>query len=464
MDTSQTELPVVVVMVPLPAQGHLNQLLNLSRLVSVHGVPVHYIGSATHNRQAKQRVHGWEPSTISNIHFHDIQLPPIMMPSPDPHASNKFPAHFQPIFDSTASLREPLVALLHTLSAKARRVVVVHDSIMCFAAQEACSIPNGEAYAFHAVSAFAALFFQWERHGKSGEIIFPSDLPYISLEDCFTARFAKFVDEQYMFMKFVRGHLYNTCRPIEGRFIDLLAQERLLGDMKQWETGPLNPVAIHADESRQRHSCLDWLDKQPKNSVLYISFGTMTSISDEQITELAVGLEGSEQRFIWALREADKGDIFTEEKEGRKIELPNGFEERVKGIGMVVRDWAPQLEILAHASTGGFLSHCGWNSCMESLSMGVPIGAWPMHSDQPRNTMLVTEVLKVGLVVREWSQRKKVLSSSAIENSVRELMVSEERQEMRKRAKELGMSVRQAVSDGGTSTKQLDSFIAYISR
>ncbi|PIA48338.1 hypothetical protein AQUCO_01400739v1 [Aquilegia coerulea] len=463
------EIPVMVVIVPLPAQGHLNQLLNIARLVSARGVPVHYTGSATHNRQAKHRVHGWEPSAISNIQFHDFHLPPFITPSPDPRALNKFPAHFQSTFDSTSNLSKPLGALLQILSSKARRVVVLHDSAMCFAAQEACSIPNGEAYSFHTVSAFAVLYFILERLSRStnGEILIPDDLPdlpYLTFEDCFTDSFAKFIHEQYEYAKFDAGDLYNTCRPIEGRFIDLLAQEKLLGTKKQWAIGPLNPISIHVDSKSRRHNCLGWLDKQPKNTVLYVSFGTMTSMSDEQIIELALGLELSKQRFVWVLRDADKGDIFAEAKESRKIMLPDDYEERVKGTGMIIRDWAPQLEILAHPSTGGFLSHCGWNSCMESLSMGVPIAAWPMHSDQPRNTMLVTEVLKVGLVVQDWAQRKEIVPSSTIETAVKKLMVFEEGEQMRRRAKELGVDIRKAMSDGGTSVKELDSFITHISR
>ncbi|KAK3009709.1 hypothetical protein RJ639_013758, partial [Escallonia herrerae] len=98
------------------------------------------------------------------------------------------------------------------------------------------------------------------------------------------------------------------------------------------------------------------------------------------------------------------------------------YEQRIEGKGIVVRDWAPQIEILGHPSTGGFMSHCGWNSCMESMSMGVPIAAWPMHSDQPRNTMLVTKVLRTGIAVKEWADRDELVTSSTINTAVRRLM------------------------------------------
>ena len=130
--------------------------------------------------------------------------------------------------------------------------------------------------------------------------------------------------------------------------------------------------------------------------MIYICFGSTTSVTYEQITELALGLERSGQTFIWVLRNADTTDVFTGADASNAM-LPEGYEDRVKDNGLVVRDWAPQLQILAHPSTGAFVSHCGWNSCIESISMGVPIAAWPMHSNQPRNAVLVTDVLKIGV-------------------------------------------------------------------
>ncbi|XP_043724074.1 zeatin O-glucosyltransferase-like [Telopea speciosissima] len=453
----------MVVMVPFPAQGHLNQLLHFSRLIAAYDIPVHYVGSSIHNRQAKLRLHGWDPLSISNLHFHDFPLPPFLTPPPDPNASIKFPAHLQPAFDASLQLRKPISSLLHSLSLITHRLVIIYDPLMAFAAQDVASLPNGEAYAFHSVSAFAIVFYLWESLGRPIEI--PIQLSDLSLEGCFTAEFEAFLRRQYDLMSFNKGDLYNTCHAIEGSFMDLLGQ-----DKRHWAIGPLNPVTLGS--SCGRHKCLEWLDMQLTGSVLYVSFGTMTSMSDDQIAELAIGLERSGQRFIWVLREADRGDIFAKEndmevsKAQAQAQLPEGYEERIQGVGLgvIVRDWAPQLEILAHPSTGGFLSHCGWNSCMESLSMGVPIAAWPMHSDQPRNTMLVTQVLRVGLVVREWAQRHKLVAHTTIESAVKRLMASEEGIVIRNRAKELGVAVCQSLANGGTSRAELDSFISHISR
>lgn len=162
------------------------------------------------------------------------------------------------------------------------------------------------------------------------------------------------------------------------------------------------------------------------------------------------------------VRDADRGDF--EKDNIIRIELPGGFEERVKDWGLVVRDWAPQLDILAHPSIGGFMSHCGWNSCIESMSMGVSIAAWPMHSDQPNNTVLVTKILKVGIVVNDWCPREQVVAAVVVETSVRRLMCSKEGEEIRKRAVAMGRRIRKAVGDNGITQMEMESFIAHISR
>ncbi|KAB1222285.1 Zeatin O-glucosyltransferase [Morella rubra] len=131
---------------------------------------------------------------------------------------------------------------------------------------------------------------------------------------------------------------------------------------------------------------------------------------------------------------------------------------------MVVRDWAPQLEILSHPSTGGFMSHCGWNSSMESITMGVPIAAWPMASEQPMNAVLITKLLKVGIIVKDWSRRDQIVMSTTVENAVKMLMASKEGDVIRKRAVDLGGAVRSSMDKGGVSRMELDSFVAHITR
>ncbi|TXG70331.1 hypothetical protein EZV62_005266 [Acer yangbiense] len=461
---------VVVVMVPLPAQGHLNQLLQLSRLLLSYNIPIHYVGTASHNRQARVRVHGWNPLslTASNIRFHDFEIPPFHCPLPDPNATINFPSHLQPCFNATAKhLIDPVTVLLRSLSSKNRRVIIIHDSLMGSVIKEARFLPNVESYSFHSVSAFTVYLYIWEAmQGKTivANDVIPKDIP--SLEGCFTSEFMDFVNGEYDYHKFNSGSLYNTSRVIESAYMELLEQSTRAKNIKHWALGPFNPVAITKNkqkDSNRKHYCLEWLDKQAPNSVVYVSFGTTTAMNDEQIKELAIGLKQSNQKFIWVLRDADKGDVF-DENQVRRAKLPIGYEDSIKDKGVIVRDWAPQLEILGHPSTGGFVGHCGWNSCMESITMGVPIGAWPMHSDQPRNTVLITQVLKVGIVVKDWSKRNEIVTSSRVEKAVKILMASKEGDEIRKRAIKLSSDVRRSMDKGGASRMEIDSFVAHITR
>ncbi|KAL3819788.1 hypothetical protein ACJIZ3_005693 [Penstemon smallii] len=382
-DNKSTKQPhVAVIMVPFPAQGHLNQLMQLSCLITSYNIPVYYVGSAIHNRQAKVRVNGLSPHDIAKIHFHDLPTPSFASPPPNPNSSNKFP------------LRQPFATYLRDMSSKANRVVVIHDPMMAVVVQDIASIPNAESYVFNCISAFCQFSFNCENKGIPFPIELPKELP--SIEGCIPDEVQSFVALQMEPLNYRAGDIYNTCRLIEAPYLDLLDREDETGNRKSWAIGPILPTKFSS--ANKSIKCLEWLDKQE-------------------------------------VKDADKGNVF--DGEDRRAKLPEGFEERVKEVGIVVRDWAPQPEILAHPSTGGFMSHCGWNSCTESITNGVPIAAWPMHSDQPRNTMLVADILKIGLVVREWTQREELVKASTIENVVKRLMASEEGNEIRKRAEEL---------------------------
>ncbi|KAJ6747513.1 GLYCOSYLTRANSFERASE [Salix koriyanagi] len=204
---------VVVVMVPFPAQGHLNQLLQLSRLILSYNIPVHYVGATTHNLQARKRVSGWDPDASANIHFLDMEIPPFHCPPPNPSAKIKFPSHLQPVFNASSHLAAPVSKLLRALSCKARKVIVIHDSLMGSVIQEARLLPNVESYIFRSVSAFFVSLNAWGLEGKIAEDneFFPRDIP--SLEGCYTAEFSDFVASQFNNNQKVNsGCVYNTCR------------------------------------------------------------------------------------------------------------------------------------------------------------------------------------------------------------------------------------------------------------
>ncbi|KAG5552467.1 hypothetical protein RHGRI_010521 [Rhododendron griersonianum] len=208
-------------------------------------------------------------------------------------------------------LRQPTTALLREVSATARRVVVIHDFLMAYVVQDVATLPNAESYMFCAISAFYFSLREMKDQ-NSVQVLLDQELKGLpSLEGISTPEFLNLISLQYDFLSLGVGIIFNSCGSIEGTYIDLLAKEMNSRNKKIWAVGPLNHgKTSDRRESNSRHKCLEWLDKQVPKSVLYVSFGTTTSMADEQIKELAIGLEQSKQKFIWILRDADKGDIF----------------------------------------------------------------------------------------------------------------------------------------------------------
>ncbi|OEL30970.1 Cis-zeatin O-glucosyltransferase 1 [Dichanthelium oligosanthes] len=464
------ESAVAVVTVPFPAQGHLNQLLHLSLLLASRGLPVYYAAPEPHLREARARLHGWgggsDSLLLATVRFRALEVPAHASPAPDP--ASPFPAHMLPLFKAfCAGARAPLAALLEELSASHRRVVVLHDRMAAFAAGEAARLPNAEALGVHCLAASYNVGWADPGHAllkEHGLVFHPPDA-------CATKEFvalAKLMGQERRRAPGA-GMVVNTCRALEGEFLDVLAGIPSSDGHKLFAVGPLSPVLLpDASASAARHECLDWLDKQPPSSVLYVSFGTTSSLRQEQVRELAAALRDSGQRFIWVLRDADRADMRDEaaaESRARLAVAASGLgDATAQGAGVVVTGWAPQLEILAHGATAAFMSHCGWNSTVESLSHGKPVLCWPMHSDQPWDAELVCKYLRAGVLVRQWEQRHDVTSAAAIREAIGRVMASDEGAEMRRRAAALGEAVRDAVADGGSSRQDLEELVAYMTR
>ena len=164
------------------------------------------------------------------------------------------------------------------------------------------------------------------------------------------------------------------------------------------EIGPLLPEShVNEDtvevEVEERDPCILWLDRQAPNSVLYISFGSFATLEAPQLLELAMGLEASDCSFLWIVRSPNAHGMSAASGSPEPVTefLPLGFEERMKGRGMCYSGWAPQTRILKHPAVGGFLSHCGWNSTLETVCTGVPMLAWPITAEQHLNRRFVLQ-------------------------------------------------------------------------
>nr|CAB3483535.1 unnamed protein product [Digitaria exilis] len=250
------------------------------------------------------------------------------------------------------------------------------------------------------------------------------------------------------------GVVINTSEALEPAEL-----QKLRGELSHLPlllaAGPLHKLSSRSTGSSlldQDYSCIGWLDTQPPGSVLYVSFGSLAAMDSGEFIEVAWGLANSGHPFLWVVRPnlVQHADI---------VQLPDGFEEAVKGRGMVIR-WAPQQEVLAHAAVGGFWTHCGWNSTLEAVGEGVPMICRPDAVDQMMNARYVEEVWGVGFELEGELGRREV------EGAVRKLMGrGSEGAEMRERAQDLRRKVAECLMErSGSSHTAIDELLIILKR
>ncbi|KAL7107723.1 hypothetical protein ACP275_06G072700 [Erythranthe tilingii] len=201
------------------------------------------------------------------------------------------------------------------------------------------------------------------------------------------------------------------------------------------------PPAFSNSLWEEDRTCMTWLDSQPPKSVIYVSFGSLAVMTNDQLMEFWYGLVNSGQKFLWVIRPDSISGYEV------PVELSQGTEERGYIVG-----WAPQEEVLAHRAVGGFLTHSGWNSTLESVYEGVPMICWPYFMDQQVNSRLVEEEWKLGLDMKDTCDR------SLIEKTIKNLM-EVRKDEFLLRADEMAKSAKTCLSEGGSSFRNLELLI-----
>ncbi|KAL1367251.1 hypothetical protein HN51_021295 [Arachis hypogaea] len=252
--------------------------------------------------------------------------------------------------------------------------------------------------------------------------------------------------------------ILNSFNSLEGDTIGSIQKEKTAPFVC-----PIGPIIqTESGNEANKLECVRWLENQPPKSVLYICFGSGGTISHEQLNEIAHGLELSGHRFLWVLRPPSKisesGYLIVTKNDDPLEYLPSGFLNRTKGQGLVVPSWAPQIEILAHGSTGAFLSHCGWSSAMESIIHGVPIIALPLFAEQRMNATLFTDLLKVALRPEQGdADENGIVTRDQVVKVIKRIMESDEGLEVRKRTRELSDAAFLAIKHNGSSYMALSS-------
>ncbi|XP_028760546.1 soyasapogenol B glucuronide galactosyltransferase-like [Neltuma alba] len=265
------------------------------------------------------------------------------------------------------------------------------------------------------------------------------------------------------------GSLFNSFSALDGDYTE--HYKKIMGT-KSWGVGPVSLWANQGEDKAERgranvkeeEGWLKWLNTKVEDSVIYVSFGSMNKFPPSQLIEIAHGLESSGHDFIWVIPKKEKGH------EG--VEFLEEFEKRVKETnkGYVFKGWAPQLLILDHPAIGGIVTHCGWNTIVESVNAGLPMVTWPLFAEQFGNEKLLVDVLKIAVPVgsKEWRNWNDFAEETAVtREEVRKAVASlmgeaEEARERRRKAKELSQEAKKAIEVGGSSYNSVKEIIEEI--
>nr|Q6QDB6.1 RecName: Full=Probable UDP-glucosyl transferase 73B6 [Rhodiola sachalinensis]AAS55083.1 UDP-glucose glucosyltransferase [Rhodiola sachalinensis] len=466
--------PLSIFFFPFMAHGHMIPMVDMARLFASQGVRCTIVTTPGNQPLiarsiGKVQLLGFEIG-VTTIPFRGTEFGlPDGCENLDSVPSPQHVFHF---FEAAGSLREPFEQLLE----EHKPDCVVGDMFFPWSTDSAAKfgIPR---LVFHGTSYFALCAGEAVRihkpylsvssddepfviPGLPDEIkLTKSQLPMHLLEGKKDSVLAQLLDEVKETEVSSYGVIVNSIYELEPAYADYF---RNVLKRRAWEIGPLSLCNRDVEEKAMRgmqaaidqHECLKWLDSKEPDSVVYVCFGSTCKFPDDQLAEIASGLEASGQQFIWVIRRMSD--------DSKEDYLPKGFEERVKDRALLIRGWAPQVLILDHQSVGGFVSHCGWNSTLEGISAGLPMVTWPVFAEQFYNEKLLTEVLKIGVAVgaRKWRQLVgDFVHKDAIQRAVREIMEGEEAEERRIIARQMGKMAKRAVEKDGSSWTNLNNLL-----
>ncbi|XP_074573721.1 hydroquinone glucosyltransferase-like [Curcuma longa] len=448
-----------VALLSSPGSGHLIPLAKLAELlVHRHGFTVTFILFADHAQSACLR-------SFPASSFSSVQLPPV--PLDDLPSDAQVETRLAAMVERSAPGVHDVLRRLKTTTHLVAYVIDIFGTATLPAAKQ-LGVPR---FLFCTTNFFALSFLfhlpeldrttSCEYRDLPEPVAFPGCLP-LRGED-FLQPIQDRTDDAYRCVldicrgiREVDSILVNSFVELEPAACEALKSER----PPAIPVGPVVTRNRREDTAKGDHSYLQWLDYQPRGSVLFVSFGSGGTLSTEQMRELAFGLEQSGQRFVWVVRcpndRETSGAFFQLSGLGADdplAYLPEGFLARTRGTGVVVPLWVLQVELLAHPATGGFLSHCGWNSTLESVAHGVPMIAWPLYAEQRVNAVLLSEGAGVALRPKK---RTGLVGRETVAEVVKELFEGEEGKRVREKVQQLKeAAARAAESEDGSSYKAL---------
>ncbi|XP_004304331.1 PREDICTED: UDP-glycosyltransferase 73D1 [Fragaria vesca subsp. vesca] len=470
------------VLMPLMAQGHMIPMIDMARLFAERGVMVSlvttpYNASRFESCISRARDQSRLPISIVKIPFPSQEVGlPMESESLDTLPSRTLLRRF---FKALSMLQEPLEKYLE--DQKIKPWCIISDKALSWTSKTAQKF-NIPRIVFHGMCCFSLLSSHniklHNAHTSVASDFEPFVVPGLphrieitkaQLPGAFVPQpdLDDFREKNKEAEAKCYGVVVNSFNALEHGCAEEL--EKVL-DKKVWCIGPVylcnkrnsDRISRGNKSSIDETQCLQWLESMEPRSVIYACLGSLCRLVPAQLMELGLGLEASGKPFIWVVKTC------AEYEELEKWLVEERFEERIKGRGLLIKGWAPQVLILSSPAIGGFLTHCGWNSSIEGACSGVPMITWPLFAEQFLNEKMIVEVLKIGVRVGveipvRWGDEEKVgvlVKKDGVKRAIEALMDGgEEGEKRRNRAREIKEKGRRAMEKGGSSHSNISTLI-----
>ncbi|OIV93780.1 hypothetical protein TanjilG_07683 [Lupinus angustifolius] len=445
---------VEVLMVSLPLQGHLNPMLNLGKHLVSKGVCVTFATTEDDRLRMNQNLHNSDIqfeffSDGLSFDFDRANKMSELIKSVHVHGSK----NFSTLLTRLTKVHNYSCVIVNPFVPFAIDVIADHNIPCAMFWIQASALYSIYYRYYKNIDSFPNLENPNEKvHLPSMPIFDVRDLPPFILPSC-PPHLRVYMNDLFQAIDKVKWVLGTSFYEIEEEIVksmDSLKPIYPIGSMvSPFLFGEKETNDFKVDMWNVEDSCIEWLDNKPPSSVIYISFGSIIALSQKQMNNVALALKNSNKSFLWVIRTHGSNN-------SNASDLPLEFLEETKGRGFVVK-WSPQEKVLMHPAVACFISHCGWNSTIESLVTGVSVICYPHWADQRTNAMLIENMFQNGVNLKYDEDR--VASTQEIERCIREVMEGPSALKIKKRAREIKELARKSLQEGGASRQNLDKFV-----
>ncbi|KAL3846251.1 hypothetical protein ACJIZ3_003654 [Penstemon smallii] len=455
METQEISTKSHILAIPFPLQGHINPMIQLCKRLVSKTINVTLVTTASISKsiqiQATNNLINIETVPDSTINENEhLDIYEVFIQS----------------FKASITTGLPEIIQKQNRNSVFHYKAILYDSLIPWTLDIAREQGLKGAVLFTQPCTVCSVFYHLGKgtleipHDENTEVSLPS-MPVLRLKDLpshvydmssYPSLLRLLIDQFSTFEK-ADWRLFNTFDKLEDEILKWMANQYPILTI-----GPMIP-SMYIDKRLQGNydyglsffkpnsdeSCMKWLDTKEDHSVIYISFGSLINLVEKQMNELYKGLINTGYNFLWVV------------KDPKESKLPQDFISNHPTEQGLIVNWCAQLEVLSHRAIGCFITHCGWNSTLEALSLGVPMVAMPQWADQTTNAKLIADVWGVGVRVK--SDENGIISREEIVACVKNVMEGERGIEMRRNAMNLKDLAIESVGEGGSSDKNVTDFV-----